>query len=52
MGFREYDARWLLGQEINLMGVEALCMGLGTMFDGRREPEAAVGDDFRSYRRR
>ena len=23
-GFREYDARWLFGSEINLMGVEAL----------------------------
>jgi hypothetical protein len=30
-GFREYDARWLLGSEINLMGVEALSMGLGTL---------------------
>ena len=30
-GFREYDARWLLGSEINLMGVEALGMGLGTL---------------------
>jgi hypothetical protein len=24
-GFREYDARWLFGKEINLMGVQALC---------------------------
>ena len=31
-GFREYDARWLLEQEINLMGVQALGMGLGTLF--------------------
>ncbi len=23
-GFREYDARWLLEKEINLMGVQAL----------------------------
>ena len=30
-GFREYDARWLLGKEINLMGVQALGMGLGTL---------------------
>ena len=28
-GFREYDARWLLGKEINLMGVQALGLGLG-----------------------
>src|SRR5216684_3702544 len=27
-GFREYDARWLFGKEINLMGVQALGMGL------------------------
>ena len=30
-GFREYDARWLLGAEINLMGVQALGLGLGTL---------------------
>ena len=30
-GFREYDARWLFGKEINLMGVQALGMGLGTL---------------------
>ncbi|MBS0411745.1 MAG: phosphomannomutase/phosphoglucomutase, partial [Proteobacteria bacterium] len=29
-GFREYDARWLLGPEINLLGIEALGLGLGT----------------------
>ena len=34
-GFREYDARWLLGSEINLMGVQALGMGLGTLIRGR-----------------
>ena len=30
-GFREYDARWLFGQELNLMGVQALGLGLGTL---------------------
>ena len=37
-GFREYDARWLFGSEINLMGVEALGLGLGTLIHelGRR----------------
>ena len=30
-GFREYDARWLFGKEINLMGVQALGIGLGTL---------------------
>ena len=29
-GFREYDARWLLGTELNLMGAQALGLGLGT----------------------
>ena len=27
-GFREYDARWLFEREINLMGVQALGLGL------------------------
>jgi len=27
-GFREYDARWLFGKEINLMGVQALGLAL------------------------
>ena len=30
-GFREYDARWLFNKEINLMGVQALGMGLGAL---------------------
>jgi phosphomannomutase/phosphoglucomutase len=49
-GFREYDARWLFGSEINLMGVQALGMGLGTLIAelGQR-PEIVVGHDFRSY---
>src|SRR5262245_22089850 len=49
-GFREYDARWLLGTEINLMGVQALGLGLGTLI---RElgvgPEVVTGHDFRAY---
>jgi hypothetical protein len=49
-GFREYDARWLFEKEINLMGVQALGMGLGTLIHkmGVR-PQIAVGHDFRSY---
>src|SRR5215472_10439521 len=49
-GFREYDARWLFGKEINLMGVQALGMGLGTLIQelGVR-PEIVTGHDFRSY---
>src|ERR1700691_3084166 len=49
-GFREYDARWLFGSEINLMGVEALGLGLGTLIgDLGREPKLVAGHDFRSY---
>ena len=49
-GFREYDARWLFGKEINLMGVQALGMGLGTLIHelGVR-PEIVTGHDFRGY---
>jgi len=49
-GFREYDARWLFEKEINLMGVQALGMGLGTLIHemGVR-PEIVTGHDFRSY---
>jgi phosphomannomutase / phosphoglucomutase len=49
-GFREYDARWLLGKEINLMGIQAVGMGLGALI---RElgvaPAIVTGHDFRSY---
>src|SRR3974390_157193 len=49
-GFREYDARWLFGKEINLLGVQLLGLGLGTYFHERGiEPKVAVGHDFRSY---
>jgi phosphomannomutase/phosphoglucomutase len=49
-GFREYDARWLFGTEINLMGVEALGLGLGTLIrEMGVEPEIVTGHDFRSY---
>jgi phosphomannomutase/phosphoglucomutase len=48
-GFREYDARWVLGSEINLLGVEALGLGLGTYLAERGERRIVVGHDFRSY---
>jgi phosphomannomutase/phosphoglucomutase len=49
-GFREYDARWLFGQEINLMGVQALGLGLGTLLGELVVKKAiVVGHDFRSY---
>ena len=49
-GFREYDARWLFGSEVNLMGIEALGLGLGTLIhEAGVEPRIVTGHDFRSY---
>src|SRR3954468_1001355 len=49
-GFREYDARWLFGSEINLMGVQALGLGLGTLIaELGQKQEIVTGHDFRSY---
>jgi phosphomannomutase/phosphoglucomutase len=48
-GFREYDARWLLGSEINLIGVQALGLGLGALFHELGERRVVVGHDYRSY---
>jgi phosphomannomutase / phosphoglucomutase len=56
-GFREYDARWWFGidssekpPELNLLGVQALGLGLGTLI---REmgvaPRIVTGHDYRSY---
>ena len=30
-GFREYDARWLFGTELNLLGVQALVLVIETV---------------------
>src|SRR5205814_4420054 len=49
-GFREYDARWLFEKEINLYGVQALGLGLGTLIHQRGvRPDVVTGHDFRSY---
>src|SRR5499427_6409984 len=49
-GFREYDARWLFEREINLMGVQALGMGLATLIRQMEvRPEIVTGHDFRGY---
>jgi phosphomannomutase/phosphoglucomutase len=48
-GFREYDARWLFGTEINLLGVEALGLGLGTYIHELGQKRIVIGHDFRSY---
>ena len=49
-GFREYDARWILEKEINLLGIQALGLALGTYaHEVRVKPRIVVGHDFRSY---
>src|SRR5947208_13653369 len=49
-GFREYDARWLFEKEINLMGVQALGMGLGALIaELGVKQEIVTGHDFRGY---
>ena len=51
-GFREYDARWLYPDEINLAGLEHLGLGLGTQIlnkTGKESPRVVVGYDYRSY---
>jgi len=49
-GFREYDARWLFPEEINLMGLNAIGMGLATVVKRRGvAPRFVVGHDFRWY---
>jgi phosphomannomutase/phosphoglucomutase len=49
-GFREYDVRWLLEKELNLMGVQALGLGLGTLIhELGAAPQVVIGHDFRAY---
>ncbi|MCI5046332.1 MAG: phosphomannomutase/phosphoglucomutase [Aquisalinus sp.] len=49
-GFREYDARWVFEEEINLLGIQALGAGLGTLIrELGKEPRIVVGHDFRGY---
>jgi len=51
-GFREYDARWLFPNEINLLGIQALGLGLGSYFhEVGIVPRVATGYDYRSYSR-
>ena len=55
-GFREYDARWWFNgighekaPELNLKGVQALGLGMGTLFHELGvEPKVVTGHDFRS----
>ena len=49
-GFREYDARWRFPEEINLVGMQALGLGLATqLHEAGLPPVVAVGNDYRSY---
>ncbi len=50
-GFREYDARWLYPNDINLGGIKNLGIGLGTQITKRTKnnPRVIVGHDYRSY---
>ena len=51
-GFREYDARWLYKEGINLSGVTNLGKGLGTQIinhSKKKNPRVIVGHDYRSY---
>lgn len=49
-GFREYDARWKYPDDINLAGITALGLGLGTQMYARGiDPKIAVGNDYRDY---
>lgn len=49
-GFREYDARWKYPDQINLPGITALGLGLGTQMHRRGiDPVIAVGNDYRDY---
>ena len=49
-GFREYDARWLFPDDINLMGLNAIGAGLAQLADELGRPRRfVVGHDFRWY---
>ena len=49
-GFREYDARWRYPEEINLIGIQALGLGLATQLHEAGLPATVVvGNDYRSY---
>jgi len=49
-GFREYDARWRYPEEINLLGLQAVGLGLVAHMHARGvPPRLVVGHDYRSY---
>lgn len=50
-GFREYDARWLYPEQLNLRGAQKIGLGIGTIIHemGKNPPAVIVGHDYRSY---
>ena len=49
-GFREYDARWIFPSEINMMGLNAVGLGMAELFDRRGvRKRIVVGHDYRWY---
>ena len=51
-GFREYDARWVYGKDINAEGITNLGKGFGTQIikhTKKKNPRVIVGQDYRSY---
>ncbi len=49
-GFPEYDARWVFPEEINLMGLNSIGLGLATLAGERGVPKRfVVGHDYRWY---
>ena len=49
-GFREYDARWIFGEQINLTGIHQIGVGMAELFRRRDVPlRIVVGHDYRSY---
>lgn len=50
-GFREYDARWLTPEQLNLRGAQKLGLGIGTIIHemDKNPPAVVVGHDYRAY---
>ena len=49
-GFREYDARWRYPDEIDLEGISALGVGIGTQLRAKGlSPQIVTGHDYRAY---
>ena len=51
-GFREYDARWIYPEDINLAGIKDLGHGLGSQIitkTKKQNPRVIVGHGYKSY---